>query len=394
MNKRLISCLILSFFCILSFVNKCIAQKQDSLKMVKTDTIKSVKGTEKNFSTYDEVPIPPEGEAGYRKFLSEHIRYPMAAYNANASGTVYISITVDKDGTLTNVHIQKDTVHYGCGEEAVRVIKMMPPWKPGKMNGEPVKVRYTIPVKFSLHNAANDSTATKKNPIYEYFEEPPLPDGGWECFKSYLARQLTFPAKASGSNAIRTEYLLVTIKSDGRIRAPQFLHDSIGHGFGHQLVRALRKCPDWRPYRSNGRTYVSQYWIYVRFDGQGRIVRAGVANQIFTALEEDYKTNQYFQDIWFPNGMEGYEIYMSSHIQYPEEAIKEKAEGTEYVTVVIGKDGKVVSASLKWDNIGYGCGEEAVRVVKAMPAWKPRYFNGRIIKNYCVLPVRFKLPSR
>ena len=104
------------------------------------------------YTTYDDPPVPPGGAEGYKKYLEAHIRFPQQANDANASGTVYISITVSKDGTLSDVHVEKDNVHYGCGDEAVRVIKGMPPWKPGKMNGVAVKVRYVIPVKFSLQH--------------------------------------------------------------------------------------------------------------------------------------------------------------------------------------------------------------------------------------------------
>jgi len=106
---------------------------------------------EEIYTTYDEPPVPPGGNEGYLKYLQEHIHFPQQAVDAGASGTVYISLVISKDGSLSDVHVEKDNVHYGCGDEAVRVIKTMPPWKPGKMNGVAVKVRYVIPVKFTLH---------------------------------------------------------------------------------------------------------------------------------------------------------------------------------------------------------------------------------------------------
>jgi len=100
---------------------------------------------------YDEAPVPPGGMEGYRNYLVNNIHYPDSAINAGASGTVYISIVVNQDGSLTNVLIQRDNVHYGCGQEAIRVIKKMPPWKPGKIKGRAVKVKYIVPVMFRLH---------------------------------------------------------------------------------------------------------------------------------------------------------------------------------------------------------------------------------------------------
>ena len=59
-------------------------------------------------------------------------------------------LVVSKDGKVTDVKVKKDPVGYGCAEEEVRVIKKMPKWKPGKMNGLLVSVRYSVPVKFTI----------------------------------------------------------------------------------------------------------------------------------------------------------------------------------------------------------------------------------------------------
>ena len=119
---------------------------QDTTHSVKIDTSKYT-----CILPYDEPPIPPGGQQGYIDFLKQNIKYPKEAIDAKASGTVYLSITIDTTGILSNVHIEKDNAHHGLGEEAIRVINMMPPWKPGKNGkGEIQKIRYVIPVKFTL----------------------------------------------------------------------------------------------------------------------------------------------------------------------------------------------------------------------------------------------------
>jgi protein TonB len=102
------------------------------------------------YEAVDEQPEPPGGIGAFTKYLAEHIRYPEQAKEAGVQGKVYVSMVVGKDGRLSNVQVKKDNLGYGCGEEAVRVIKSMPPWKPGKMNGNAVTVKYTIPVTFVL----------------------------------------------------------------------------------------------------------------------------------------------------------------------------------------------------------------------------------------------------
>jgi len=118
------------------------AQEQKVVKQPEPDKI---------YEAVDEQPEPPGGQEGYNKFLSEHIKFPAQAIDAGVQGTVYISLTVGKDGQVTDVKVKKDPVGYGCGDEAVRVISSMPPWKPGRMNHQAVSVRFVIPVKFVVH---------------------------------------------------------------------------------------------------------------------------------------------------------------------------------------------------------------------------------------------------
>lgn len=103
------------------------------------------------FQPYD-VENQPEftgGETELFKYLAANLKYPRAAVEANIQGTVYITFIVEENGSISNV-IPARTIGGGCDEEAVRVIKNMPRWKPGKQYGRPVRVRFNIPVKFSL----------------------------------------------------------------------------------------------------------------------------------------------------------------------------------------------------------------------------------------------------
>jgi protein TonB len=99
----------------------------------------------------DEFPSFEGSDEDYYKFLASHIHYPPRAIDLNAQGTVIIGVVIDKSGKLIDANIKKDGVGSGCGEEALRVIKLVPRWKPGKIQGNPVTCRYFFPVKFVLH---------------------------------------------------------------------------------------------------------------------------------------------------------------------------------------------------------------------------------------------------
>ncbi len=108
----------------------------------------SAKKLEQIYENADEMPQPPGGTEGLMKYLQKNLKMPKEAAKAGVNGTVYKSIIVNKKGKIENVMIKRDPCGHGCAEEAMRVIKKMPRWKPGKMYGKPVNVRYIIPVKF------------------------------------------------------------------------------------------------------------------------------------------------------------------------------------------------------------------------------------------------------
>jgi len=94
-------------------------------------------------------PEFPGGIEAMYKFLASNIRYPQLARENNISGKVYVTFVVETDGSLSNFRLLRD-IGGGCGSEAIRVVKTMPKWKPGMQKGEPVRVQFNLPVKFSL----------------------------------------------------------------------------------------------------------------------------------------------------------------------------------------------------------------------------------------------------
>ncbi|TNE81992.1 MAG: energy transducer TonB [Bacteroidetes bacterium] len=94
-------------------------------------------------------PQFPGGEAAMMLYIRKNIKYPPLAKENNIQGQVVISFVVEKDGSLSNIKIEK-APPYGLGEEAKRVIESMPRWTPGEQNFHPVRVRMNIPIKFRL----------------------------------------------------------------------------------------------------------------------------------------------------------------------------------------------------------------------------------------------------
>jgi periplasmic protein TonB len=95
------------------------------------------------------MPAFPGGQNGLTKYLQNHLNYPSEAKENGIEGQVVIQFIVDEYGHISDIKILRD-IGGGCADEAIRVIKGMPAWKPGEQNGQTVKVYYTLPISFQL----------------------------------------------------------------------------------------------------------------------------------------------------------------------------------------------------------------------------------------------------
>ena len=104
---------------------------------------------EEIFMVVEEDPEFPGGIDSLYAFIRRNLHYPEEAWNNKIEGTVYVTFSVEKDGSISNVKLLRD-IGGGCGAEAVRVVKLMPKWKPGKQRGIPVRTQFNLPIKFKM----------------------------------------------------------------------------------------------------------------------------------------------------------------------------------------------------------------------------------------------------
>ena len=101
------------------------------------------------FTYVEQMPEFPGGQAAVNEFLSKNIMYPEIAKESNIQGRVTVKFVVNEEGNVSDIIVVKG-IGGGCDEEAIRVVKKMPKWKPGKQNGRPVKVYFSLPITFRL----------------------------------------------------------------------------------------------------------------------------------------------------------------------------------------------------------------------------------------------------
>jgi protein TonB len=97
----------------------------------------------------DVMPEPVGGDKAWAKFLNKNLRFPAVAQDDGVSGKVILSFIIEKDGSLSNIVVDRAAGH-GFDEEALRVLKLAKAWKPGMQNGQAVRVKYEIPINFQI----------------------------------------------------------------------------------------------------------------------------------------------------------------------------------------------------------------------------------------------------
>lgn len=147
--KTLNSFLALFIFCTLFAIQNASAQTLE-----KSDPV---------FISVEQMPEFPGGEEALMNYIAKNIKYTVSAREKNIEGSVYVFFIVDKSGEVTKVRLLKG-FNKECDEEAVRVVKSLPKFKPGMQNGEPVNVQYTLPIRFKLSDPEPEPKKNSASP--------------------------------------------------------------------------------------------------------------------------------------------------------------------------------------------------------------------------------------
>lgn len=112
----------------------------------------AIADTARIYNKADKMPAPAGGSTAFYNYLSKNITYPAVDRNNNVSGKVFVSVVVERDGSFSNVTAIKGPSET-LKKEAVKAIKKSPKWRPGTIKGKSVRVKYVIPINFTLADA-------------------------------------------------------------------------------------------------------------------------------------------------------------------------------------------------------------------------------------------------
>lgn len=247
--------------------------------VIKLIPVKIIKPNVTDADVYEVVENMPEfpdgGMPGLMKYLSANIRYPEAAHKDGTQGRVTVQFVVGKDGSIGNVSILRG-VDPALDAEAIRVISGMPKWKPGTQKGEPVNVRYTVPVMFRLTPEPVDKidemiVVGYRNPdapvtgeVYEVADKMPEFPGGMTGLMQHLSKNIRYPAEAHTNNIQGRVVVSVIINTEGKVTNAKIVQ-GVAPSLDAEALRVTGTMPDWIPGTKDGKPVNVKYTFPVVF---------------------------------------------------------------------------------------------------------------------------------
>lgn len=346
------------------------------------------------------------------QFIYTNVKYPKTAREQGIDGVAVVSMIVDKDGSINDVRILRNPGG-GTGEEAKRVVEMMPDWIPGKQGGKEVQVQYTLPIKFKLEGDAEEGKTGNVEKLlkgkqsgvnlqpgesdHEIVLSSTVPDPSQQPLivingkvKPNTNLEKVNPNDIEAINVLKGEKAIekygsqaengvieVTMK-EGKAQA-KYLID--GQLFGYDFYRSIDKS-------------------HIKKEGpaskEDKFMR-GIEGELTTV---NMLAGYGYNSAYFPgtNTVDGTEAallaYVANNVKYPQSAIDHEIEGLVTVRYTVQADGSLNDFKIG-KSVGWGLDEAVISMMEKLAQekgpWKAAYLDRRAVASTMVLPVKFKL---
>lgn len=230
-------------------------------------------------------PEFPGGMTQLSDFMMKNLRYPQSARDNNIQGSVVLSFIVETDGTLTKIQVLR-SLDPSCDEEAMRVVSLMPKWKPGEQNGQPVRVQFQFPIRFVLSKptevgskpaiqegaqsqrdnvtSGTQTSANDSDEVFRVVDEQPEFPGGLAQMSDFLKKNLRYPGFARDNKIQGTVVVYFVVGLDGSLENIKITR-SVDPLLDAEAIRVVSLMPKWKPGRSRGRFVRVSNTIPIKF---------------------------------------------------------------------------------------------------------------------------------
>ncbi len=331
------------------------------------------------FTIVEQMPQFPGGEKRLVYYLSEYTKYPPRAKANKIEGTVVANFVVSQTGRVMNVRVAK-SADPALDDEAVRAVSSMPNWTPGKQNGIPVDVSYSIPIEFKLQNAGkgtSDAESSEMEDLQNQMTEIKEQISDHQTKISEL-QKISTSAQTGDNQKQITDLRKKTDDLQKQLSASQRQITSLERTFG----TSQNEKADNQKQIAELRNQLSAI--------KGQML--GISSQL-TDLHVQYAPVSYQRVEEMPK-YPGGEIemmnFIKSTLKYPVTAQARGIKGSALVLFIVDRNGKIVNAVVT-NEIDPLLSTEVLRVIKKMPDWTPGRQGGKAVNVACTIPIRFIL---
>ncbi|MDR1602338.1 MAG: M56 family metallopeptidase [Tannerella sp.] len=223
------------------------------------------------YTVVEEMPEFPGGPKAMLDFISENLRYPVEAQAKGIQGRVTISFVVEKDGKLSNIEVRR-SASPDLNAEALRVVSVMPVWKPGKVKGKTVACKYTLPINFRLTGdrvasgeaPTSTASASLSDEVFTVVEEMPEFPGGQQAMLDFVSENLRYPAEIHEKGIGGRVILAFVVRKDGKLSDVKVIR-GINPELDAEAVRIINAMPVWKPGKMKGKTVNAKFTIPISF---------------------------------------------------------------------------------------------------------------------------------
>lgn len=306
------------------------------------------------YAIVEQMPQFPGGDVALFNYIGQVIQYPVEAQQKHQQGRVIVQIVIDKIGKTTCVKVVKG-VSQSLDSEALRVVNSLPPWIPGKNNGENVSVYRIIPINFRM-SADQDNPET--GVIDELHKTFKLNDN---AIVVYNGKQMKNGFVLSDLNSKDIQSIAVIVPSNAQIIA------KLQAQYGDDA--------------QNGVILIDQ-------TGNQQKVKMNSKNHPISIQDDNYIFILAAKMPKYPGGLIGIGNFIRSHIHYPDSAREHGIDGRVDVRFMIDKLGNVRNAHVD-EQVNPILAAEAIRVVNSFPKWIPGQQNGINVNVLQTIPIDF-----
>lgn len=328
-------------------------KKADSIKMARLEKMGVV-------TRADRMPSFPGGQRALDAFLEKNLKYSKSAIKNKRSERVNIEFVVNTDGSLSYIGIKK-SANPQLDTEAMRVVNMMPKWKPGTIQGQPVAVYYVQPIIFKGKDHYNDNAGEKNR--YPSFR------GGQGHLDDFIEKNMKYPLAAKNDSTEGRVFVDFIVNTDGKISDARIL-TSTDTIFNEEALRIVNSMPKWDCAKKKGDKIAMRYAIPINF-----------------TLNDKKNRNPLF-----PGGEEALQEYLYNEIKYPLEALITETNGSVVVRYTIDEKGKTTDVELlkPAPEVLF---REVKRAIIGMPKWIPGKKDGKVASTRCTMHIKFVHPK-